>query len=280
MTIAGAIGIAGLGLDAAAEPAAEIDAAARLAELGYQTLWLPGGQGNNLGQVARVVRGTAELRVATGIIPVERVPAAEVAAAYAALAADHPGRFVVGLGGAHGPKPLPTLNAYLDTLDGVAPVVPASERILAALGPRMLELARDRAGGAYPYLVTPQYVADARAVLGAGPTLALLVQVIPAADPGTAREAARASTSFFTTIPGYRRNFLRMGFTEADLSGPSDAFVDAVTVWGDLESIVARIAEFQTAGADHVVLGLRLPPGAGPGEEAEWRARLAEALAR
>jgi probable F420-dependent oxidoreductase len=278
MTLAGAIGIAGLGLDAAAEPAAELDAAQRLAELGYQTLWLPGGQGNNLAQISRVVRGTTGLRVASGIVSVNQVPAAEVAATYATLAAEHPGRFLVGLGGAHGPKPLPRLNAYLDELDTGSPVVPAAERVLAALGPRMLELARDRSAGAYPYLVTPDYAAEARALLGDGPALALLVPVLPVAEPSAARELARASTGFFTNIPGYRRNFARMGFAEADISGLSDAFLDAITVWGDVDAIVARIGEYRAAGVDQVVLGIRLPDGAPAGEEAAWQARLAEAL--
>lgn len=278
MTLAGAIGIAGLGLDATAEPAAELDAAQRLAELGYQTLWLPGGQGNNLAQISRVVRGTKGLRIASGIVSVDQVPAAEVAATYAALAAEHPGRFLVGLGGAHGPKPLPTLNAYLDELDSVAPVVPASDRILAALGPRMLELARDRSAGAYPYLVTPDYVAEARALLGDGPALALLVPVLPVADPSAARELARASTGFFTNIPGYRKNFVRMGFTEADIGGLSDAFMDAITVWGDVDAIAARIGAYLAAGVDQVVLGIRLPADAPAGEQAAWEARLAEAL--
>lgn len=278
MTIVGSVGIAGLGLDETAEPAAEIDAAVRLRELGYQTLWLAGGQGNNLEQISRIVRGTEGLRVASGIIGVLRVPAAEVARTFAALEAEHPGRFVVGLGGAHGPRPLPTLGAYLDALDTVPPVVPASARILAALGPRMLRLAADRAGGAYPYLVTPDYVADARKRLGDGPTLAVLVPVIPLAEPTAARELARASTAFYTNVPGYRRNFLRMGFGEADITDRSDAFVDGVTVWGGLESIVARVAEYHAAGADQVVLGLRLPPGADPAEDGVWQARLAQAL--
>ncbi|MBL7497132.1 TIGR03620 family F420-dependent LLM class oxidoreductase [Frankia sp. CNm7] len=276
MTIAGPIGIAGLNLDATAEPAEEIDAAARLEELGYQTLWLPG----SLPPIDTIIRGTTTLRVASGIISVDRVPATEVAATYAALEADYPGRFVVGLGGAHGPKPLPTLNAYLDALDTATPVVPASERVLAALGPRMLGLSRERAGGAYPYLVTPDYVADARKLLGDGPALAVLVPVIPFSDPDAAREIARASLGFFTTVPGYRRNFGRMGFDEADITGLSDTFVDGVTIWGDLEAIVTRIAEYRAAGADQVVLGLRLPQADASSQAATWQARLAEALFR
>ncbi|MBX6390201.1 MAG: TIGR03620 family F420-dependent LLM class oxidoreductase [Frankia sp.] len=278
MTITDPIGISGLGLDANAGPAAEAEAAVRLEELGYRTLWLAGGQSNNLPQISAVIRATSTLRVASGILPVLQVPPAETAAAYAELEAEHPGRFIVGLGGAHGPKPLQTLNAYLDALDAARPPVPASARILAALGPQMLELARDRASGAYPYLVTTDYVGKARELLGPGPTLAVLVPVIPITDPTAAREFARALLGMFATIPGYRNNFARMGFTEADITGLSDTFLDAVTVWGDLDRIAARVREYQAAGADQVALGIRLPEDGSAGDAATWQARLASAL--
>ena len=87
--------------------------AEKLWELGYSTLWMAGGQGNNLAQIGNVIRATSRIGVASGILSVDRVPAAEVIAAYTALARTQPGRFVVGLGGAHGAKPLAALNAYL-----------------------------------------------------------------------------------------------------------------------------------------------------------------------
>src|SRR3954452_23046291 len=107
------------------------------------------------------VRATMRIPVATGIIPVDSVPAADVISTYRSLQRDHPGRFIVGLGGAHGAQPMKTLNGYLDTWDDAG--VAADSRVLAALGPHMLALARDRADGAYPFLVAPSYVADARA---------------------------------------------------------------------------------------------------------------------
>lgn len=190
-------------------------AATELEELGYSTLWMAGGQGNNLAQIGNVIRATSRIGEASGILSVDVVPADEVIEAYSELEQTHPGRFVVGLGGAHGPKPLATLNAYLDE---VASVVPTSELILSALGPRMLELARDRASGAYPYLVTPDYVAKAKAILGDDRHLALLLDVIPEADPRRAREIIRGGSlrspptpptsagwaSATTTSQGYR----------------------------------------------------------------------------
>jgi probable F420-dependent oxidoreductase len=128
--------------------------------LGFATLWRSG----NLPMLDAAVRATTTIPVATGIVAVSVVPAADVVSTYARLERDHPGRFIVGLGGARTAHPLATLNAYLDTLDTAG--VPAGRRMLAALGPNMLALARGRAAGAYPYLVTPSYVADARAALG------------------------------------------------------------------------------------------------------------------
>lgn len=185
-----------------ADAATAAATAAELQDLGYSTLWLAGSQDNNLPQISNVIRATSRIGVASGILSVDRVPATEVTATYTALEQTHPGRFVVGLGGAHGAKPLATLNAYLDQVE---PVVPRSELILSALGPRMLELARDRAAGAYPYLVTPDYVASAREILGGEPQLAVLLDVIPEADPARAREIAReGGMRFLTASPSTR----------------------------------------------------------------------------
>jgi probable F420-dependent oxidoreductase len=252
-----------------ADPAAAAAVAKELEELGYSTLWMAGSQGNNLAQIGNVIRATSRIGVASGILSVDVVPAAEVTAAYSALAQTHPGRFVVGLGGAHGAKPLATLAGYLDEVE---PVVPRSELILSALGPRMLELARDRASGAYPYLVTPEYVASAREILGADRQLAVLLDVVPEPDAARAREIVRAgSLSFLRTIPGYNANLRRMGFGDDDIDGLSDRLIDAVTAWGDLDTIVRRIGEYHAAGADQVVVQLN-------GLPTEWVSRLAEAV--
>jgi probable F420-dependent oxidoreductase len=217
------------------------------------------------------VRATASIPVATGIIPVDSVPAADVIATYRSLQRDHPGRFIVGLGGAHGARPLETLNAYLDTLDAAG--LAADSRMLAALGPNMLALARDRASGAYPFLVTPAYVADARAALGADKTLAVLLMVMPTTDREAARQAAAVPLGFLTNVGGYRRNLLRQGFSESDIGEVSDRLLGGITAWGELDSIAARVAEYRAAGADQVVLRIL-----GADDEQAWQARLAEVL--
>jgi probable F420-dependent oxidoreductase len=187
------------------------------------------------------------------------------------LQPDHPRRFIVGLGGARNAHPLETLNTYLNELDCAG--VPASTRVLAALGPNMLALARDRASGAYPYLVTPSYVADARATLGPDRLLAVLLMVMPVADREVARKAAAVPLEFLAKVGGYRRNLLRQGFSEADIDGVSDRLLDGVAAWGDTAAIAARVAEYHAAGADQVVLRIL-----GVDDIASSRTRLAEAL--
>ena len=229
-----------------------------LEQLGYSTVWLTGGQTESLDQIAAAVRGTERVLIAGGIIAVSRFPAADVLALHADLAATHPGRLVVGLGGAHGPKPFDTLNAYLDDL---APVIPASEIVLAALGPRMLGLARDRASGAFPVLVTPEFVSQARATLGDETTLAIDQLVVVDDDPARARATARQPLGFLGTMPAYQANFRRMGFTEEEISGQADRLVDALVPWGDPEKIAAHVEALQAAGADHVAVSVVAAPG-------------------
>ncbi|MGE3620423.1 MAG: TIGR03620 family F420-dependent LLM class oxidoreductase [Acidimicrobiia bacterium] len=246
------------------------DEARQAEDLGFVTLWRSGV----LPMVDVAVRATERIPVATGIIAVSNVAAPEVAAAYHALERDRPGRFLVGLGGAHDAHPLRTLGAYLDALDDAG--VPTEARVLAALGPNMLALARDRASGAYPYLVTPSYVAGARAVLGPEHLLAVLVMTAPTTDREVARRAAAGPLAFLTATGGYRRNLLRLGFGEADIDGVSDRLLDGIVAWGDADAIAARLAEHRAAGADQVVLRI-LDVGDDP---AAHRADLARSLLR
>src|SRR5215216_2080796 len=157
-----------------------------------------GPQIQRLDQIGEVVRATRTIQVASGILSVDRFDPAAVVAAHAELDVGYPGRFIVGLGGAHGPKPLRTLAGYLDALDTVPPTVPVAARILAALGPRMLQLARDRAAGAYSLLVTPDYTAQARSLLGRDATLVVGQFVIVEPDPEQARARARGPLGLMT----------------------------------------------------------------------------------
>ena len=230
-----------------------VETAVELERLGYSTIWLTGGPMTALSQIADVVRATSTARVATGIIPVDNFPADDVASLYTELEREHPGRFVVGLGGAHGADPLITLNAYLDRLESA---VPQERRVMAALGPRMFELARDRAAGALPVLITPEYAGRAKGLVGADRTLAVEQLVVVEADPDRARAIARGPLAFLGQVPAYQANFRRMGFGQDDITSLGDTLVDAVVATGGIDGIVTRVSELREAGADHVAVSI------------------------
>ena len=247
------LGPVGIALNVSAD-GTYLSEAAELEELGYSTLWLPGGQIDTLDRIAAIIRATTSVPVASAIIPVDVYGPAEVSQLYAGLQASAPGRFLAGLGGPQRPRPLGPLNHYLDQLDHTEPPVPAGRRILAALGPRKLELARDRAAGAVLLLVTPAYTTQARRILGNDSALVVSQLLVPDTDATRAREAARVPLSFLAGVRGYRANFSRMGFTDTDIATLSDRLVDDLVIWGSAEAITARIREHLDAGADQVAL--------------------------
>lgn len=248
-----------------------VETAAALEGLGFSTIWLTGGPLTSLAQVADVIRGTEQVTVATGILAVVNWTSEDVAALFTDLEQTNPGRFVVGLGGAHGPNPIATLESYLDRLTAV----PQSRRVLAALGPRMYRMARERAAGALPVLVTPERTAEARALLGPDSTLAVEQLVVVGTDPQRAREVGRGPLEFLSTMPAYQANFRRMGFTDDDISSLSDRLVDALVPSGSPTAIAERVRAQREAGADHVALSVVSAAEAPPLED--WRA-LAEAV--
>jgi probable F420-dependent oxidoreductase len=205
-----------------------LDQAAELEQLGYSAVWLPGGQLDSLDPIAKIAAATTAIPVATG--------------------------FIVGLGGPQKPQPLQALNDYLDQLDQGDPPVPAARRILAAIGPRKLELARDRAAGSIPLLVTPAYTSAARRILGEESALIIDQMVVLDIDAARARETARGPLRFLSGVGGYQASFTRMGFTDTDIADLSDRLVDELVAWGDAGAITARVREHLTAGADQVVL--------------------------
>jgi probable F420-dependent oxidoreductase len=178
---------------------ASVDAAVELERLGFPSVWVIGGPLEDLSQLRQLVEATQTVRIASGIIAADRFAVDDVAAFYTEIEAARPGRFVLGLGGARGPDSFATLNAYLDRLDELG--VPASARIMAALGPRSLDLARNRAAGVFPVLVTPEYIARARERLGDGPILAVEQFCIIETDAEQAREVARSVLSFMSRLP-------------------------------------------------------------------------------
>ncbi|MGP2441072.1 LLM class F420-dependent oxidoreductase [Streptomyces sp. JW3] len=258
------------------------EAAAELEELGFGALWLGGNSFAD--DAAPLIEATSRIVVGTSIQSVWEHEAAAAAARFAELEVARPGRFLLGLGVSHGPmvqgytRPYSAMVGYLDALDRAG--APAHRRVLAALGPKMLELSRDRAAGAIPYLVTPEHTARARELLGAGPLLAPEFKVVLDADPARARATARGYLARYLRLPNYTRNFLRLGFTDADVAdGGSDKLIDAVFAWGDEDTIRRRVTEFHAAGADHVALQLVEDTGPdAPLPTAGWR-RLAALLA-
>jgi probable F420-dependent oxidoreductase len=257
-----------------------LDEAAELEHLGYATIWLPGGQLRTLDPIGAVIRATERIPVASAVIPTGLYDASVVAGLYADLERTHPGRFVVGLGGRQERRQLAALNAYLDELDTAAPPVPVERRMLAAMGPRKLALARDRTAGSLPLLVTPDYTRRARAALGPTATLVIHQLVVLSTNPDLARSLVRGPLSFLSTVGGYVANFRSMGFDETDISTLSDRLVDGLTSWGDLATINTQVHEHLRAGADQVTVSVLNPIVAGSDmpDRRETLRELADAL--
>ncbi len=235
------------------------EAVAELDELGYGTIWLGGSP--SVADAAAIVDATSRITVATGILSIWDHAAQDVAAQVARLEERAPGRFVLGLGVSHSvlapqyAKPYSAMVSFLDGLDAAAPAVDRNRRVLAALGPRMLQLSAERALGAHPYLVTAGHVAQARAVLGPQALLAPELKVVLDADLDRARATARGVLALYLKLPNYTGNLLRLGFTEADFAdGGSDRLLDELFALGDMERAKARIDAYLAAGADHVAL--------------------------
>jgi probable F420-dependent oxidoreductase len=197
--------------------------------------------------------------VATGIVNVWTAPADQVAESYHRIEGAYPGRFLLGIGIGHPEhteeyrKPYDVLVEYLDVLD--AAKVPTSRRVVAALGPKVLELAAKRSAGAHPYLTTPEHTAQAHNLIGNTVFLAPEHKVVLARDAEQARVIGRETVDFYLNLSNYLNNWKRLGFTDADIAKPgSDKLIDAVVAHGTPESIAARLTEHLDAGADHVAI--------------------------
>jgi len=246
------------------------EAAAELEALGYGALWIGEAQRREpFASAGILLSATKRIVYATGIANIYARDAAAMAAGQKTLAEAFPDRFLLGLGVSHKPlveprghqyeKPVAAMRAYLDLMDaapfsGVGPAQPPP-RVLAALGPRMLELARDRSWGAHPYFVPVEHTVEARRVLGQGPLLAPEQAVVLEDRAEKARALARVHTRAYLRLPNYANNLLRLGYAQADLQeGGSDRLVDAIVAWGDVKTVQSRIAEHLRAGADHVCI--------------------------
>ena len=267
----------------AAEHAAELEA------LGFTALWIPDVGGDLWSPLANLLGATSKVTIATGILNVWMHTAEETAAQHASLTERFGRRFLCGVGISHQPfidqvkspgsysKPVATMAAFLDGLDGADVPLGREDRVIAALGPKMLRLARDRTAGTHPYLVTPELTANAREGIGPDGLVASEQAVVLETDPAKARAIGRGHLATYLGLPNYANNWKRQGFTDDDTAnGGSDRLVDALIAWGDESAIAARVRLQRDAGADHVCIQVLTDnPIALPADEFR---RLADAL--
>jgi probable F420-dependent oxidoreductase len=252
------------------QPATRVrEAVAELEEIGWPTLWLPEAVGReSFTNSALVLSATERLVVATGISSIWARDAMAAAAGQLTLCEAFPERFLLGLGVSHQPmvdhirghsykRPLELMREYLDAMDRVFYVSPkpaeAPRRALAALGPKMLALAAERALGSHTYFVPVEHTASARETVGDGPMLFVEQAVVLTRDREQAHAAARQHMRTYLGLPNYTNNLRRLGWGDDDLGdGGSDRLVEALVAWGDVEQVAERVAAHHQAGADHV----------------------------
>ena len=252
--------------------------AQRTERLGYAALWYPevlSYESFALGSF--LLHQTTTLIVATGIANIYARDATTAKQGQHTLATLSGGRFLLGLGVSHVPlvedarghqyrAPVATMRAYLDAMDKAAAMAPPLQEppptVLAALGPQMTALATARTAGALPYNVTPVHTARARAIVGPDKWLCVEQKVLLVTDPSKARQVARQTMAFYMPLSNYRNNWLRMGFSEADLAdGGSDRCLDAMVAWGDASVLQQRVQDHFDAGASHVCIQALHPDG-------------------
>jgi probable F420-dependent oxidoreductase len=278
------------------QPAAQVRTAiAELEELGWRSLWFWEVFGREaLTNAGLLLGATQQMVIASGIASIWARDPVAMTAAQRTLTEAYPGRFVLGIGVSHAPivdarghryqQPLEKVRGYLDAMDAAPwqgpPLAEQPPRVLAALGPRMLELAAERAAGAVTYNATPEATATARSVLGPGPLLAVEQAVLLEEDPAEARRIAREFIAFYMTLPNYTRAWDRAGLgPEEQAEGGSDRLVDAVVAWGGPEAVAERVRAHLDAGADHVCLQV-LDPDPNGLPMAGWRALAPTLLGR
>jgi probable F420-dependent oxidoreductase len=244
--------------------------AAGIERLGFGALWLGGSPSGDLVLAEEMLEATTTLTLGTSIVNMWRDQPQDVARSFARVQQRHPGRFLLGVGAGHREqtqryaRPYETLAGYVDVLR--AEGVPQSGLVLAALGPKVLGLARDRAAGAIPYLVPPEHTRQARAILGPGPLLAPEHKVVLDTDPARARALGRTRVRRpYLGLVNYTSNLRRLGWSEEDLSGSgSDALIDALVAHGSPADVARQLTRHLDAGADHVCVQLITEEGADP----------------
>jgi probable F420-dependent oxidoreductase len=263
-------------------PAADAGAAVRAFEdAGYPSVWVPESVGSKevFAHSALLLGASTKAVIAPGIASIYARDPMAMAGGAKALAEAYPGRYVLGIGVSHAPsvqtrggsygKPIETMTAYLDAMDAASYAGPEPGEpvplVLAALGPKMLELAASRADGAHPYFVPVEHTPIARAAIGNECCLAVEMTAVLSTDPATARRIGRGFALHYLALPNYANNLRRLGWADEDIaSDGSDKMIDAVVAWGDVDAIVARARAHLDAGADHVCVQLRADSSADP----------------
>ena len=275
--------------------AAAQEGIARVEEMGFGTVWVPEAVLREaFASCALLLSATKKMTIATGIANLHARTAQSMQAGWKTLSEAFPDRFLLGIGVSHAPtvqglhkvnydKPYSTMVEYLEAMDnGVffspQPSTPP-QRVLAALGPKMLKLAAEKTAGAHPYFVPVEHTAFARETLGKGPLLAPEIAVVLNETPEAAKEIANKHMSTYTRLPNYTNNLKRFGFTEDDITSHSDRLMDAIVARGSIDVVVARIKEHLDAGADHVcVQVLTGKPGVLPMKQWEELAQAVSGL--
>ena len=269
------------------------EAIAELEALGFGAVWVPEAAGREpFASTALLLSASKSIVVATGIASMYARTAMTMQAGWKTLSEAFPDRFLLGIGASHQPmvegihgreydKPYSAMVQYLDAMDrglyfAAAPPTPP-QRVLAALGPKMLRLSAERGLGAHPYFVPVEHTVIAREALGPDALLAPEQMAVFETDPIKAREIARRAMATYLGLPNYTNNLRRLGWGDEDLlGGGSDKLVDAIVVWGSLDTIIDRVQQHLDAGANHVCVQV-LPPGQGDLPMTEWR-ELASAI--
>jgi probable F420-dependent oxidoreductase len=234
---------------------------------GYSAFWYPESRGyESMSLAAYLLSKTTRLTIGSSIANIYARDPFTAQRAMVSLNSFYGGRFILGLGVSHIPmveglrghrydKPLGAMRAYLDGIHKGLPAGEESPVVVAALGPKMLALSAEKSQGAVPYNVTPKHTAQAAAILGAGKTLAVEQKVTIESDPVRARALGRKELARYMVLPNYRNNWLREGFSEAELAdGGSDRFIDAMVLWGDAPTVKKGLRAHFEAGATHVCL--------------------------
>jgi probable F420-dependent oxidoreductase len=263
-------------------PAADAGAAVRAFEdAGYPSVWFPESVGSKevFAHSALLLGASRKAVIAPGIASIYARDPMAMANGAKALAEAYPGRYVLGIGVSHAPsvatrggsygKPLEAMTAYLDGMAAASYAGPEPGEpvplVLAALGPKMLELAAERADGAHPYFVPVEHTPMARAAIGSETCLAVEMSAVLSTDPAEARRIGRAFARHYLALPNYANNLRRLGWADEDIANDgSDRMIDAVVAWGDVDAIVARAKAHLDAGADHVCVQLRADSSADP----------------